>query len=85
MLLKPAGKGEAIQILKLGGAPEFERDREFAACAELCEKIFETLELVAIFLREADSRLDALLPASVQEKALLGSETEVALFPLAIS
>ena len=34
LLLEPIGKREAIQILKLGRAAEFERDRKFAAGAE---------------------------------------------------
>ena len=84
LLLEPVGKREAIQILILCGAAEFERDREFAAGAEFCEEIFEMLKLVAIFLREADGGLEAVLPAAVEEKALLRSETEIALFPLAI-
>ena len=84
LLLEPIGKRETIQVLILGGAAEFERDRELAGGAEFCEKIFETLKLFAVFLREADGRLDAVLPAAVEEEALLRRETEVALFPLAI-
>ena len=84
LLLEPIGKREAVKILKLGRAAEFERNGEFAAGAEFGEEIFEMLELVAIFLREADGGLDAVLPAAVEEKPLLRREAEVALFPLAI-
>src|SRR4029077_9721475 len=65
LLLQPIGKRDTIQFLILGGAAEFERDRELAGCVELCEKIFKTLKLFALFLREADGRLDAVLPTAV--------------------
>src|SRR5260370_15019332 len=84
LLLEPIGKREAVQVLEFGRTAEFERDCEFIAGTEFCEKIFEALKLVAIFLREADGGLKAVLPAAVKEQALLRRETEVALFPLAI-
>src|SRR5580692_3881808 len=84
LLLEPIGKRKTIQILMLCGAAEIERNCEFAAGAEFCEKIFEMLKLVAIFLGEADGGFEAVLPAPVEEKAFLRRETEVALFPLAI-
>src|SRR5580692_486669 len=84
LLLEPIGEREAVQILKLCRAAEFEWDRECAAGAEVCEEIFKVLELVAIFLREADGGFETFLPTAVEEKALLRREAEVALFPLAI-
>ena len=42
------------------------------------------LELVAVLLREDISRFEAVLPAAVNEEALLWREAEIALFPLAV-
>ena len=42
------------------------------------------MKLVAIFFCEPDGGFQAVLPAAVEKKALLRSETEIALFPLAI-
>src|SRR5580658_5860155 len=84
LLLEPIGKREAIQILELRGTAELERDSEFAARTEFCEEILEMLELVAVFLCEANGRLDAILPAAIEEKAFLRREAKSAFVPLAI-
>src|SRR5271170_2179032 len=65
-------------------AAEFERNCELTAGPEFCKKIFEMLKLIAIFLCQAHGRFETVLPASVEEKALLRGETKIALFPLAI-
>ena len=84
LLLEPIRKRKAIQILELRGAAEFERNGKFAGRAEFCEKILEMLKLVAVFLRETDGGLDAVLPAAVEKKPLLRREAEIALIPLAV-
>ena len=67
------------------GAAEFERDGEFAADLRMCgEDFFEALELFAVFWFEADGGFDALLPAAVEEEALLRREAEIALVPDAV-
>src|SRR5215475_7383505 len=63
---------------------QFERDSEFAAFAKIGEKSFQALELIAIFLREADRRLEAFLPAAEKKEALLRREHQRALVPTAI-
>ena len=42
------------------------------------------MKLIAVFRSEANSGLDALLPAAVEKEPLLGCIREVALFPLAV-
>src|SRR5437764_2633990 len=44
----------------------------------------ETAELLTVGSGEADFRLDAFLPASIEKETLLGSKAEVALVPLAV-
>lgn len=63
---------------------ELERNRELAALAKIGEEIFEALELIAVFLRQADGRLDTFLPATEQEKAFLRRKNEIAFFPLVV-
>ena len=84
LLPKPIGERETIQILIFGGAAEFERDCEFAAGAKFGEEIFKMLKLVAVFLREADGGLEAILPATVEEEAFLRGKAEITLVPLAV-
>src|SRR5437764_14043222 len=44
----------------------------------------ETAELLTVSSGEADFRLNAFLPASIEKETLLGSKAEVALVPLAV-
>src|SRR5260370_7298865 len=71
LLAEPIGKRDAVQILKFRREPELERDGERSTLAKFSEKIFQASKLIAVFRREADSALNALLPAAVETQPLL--------------
>jgi hypothetical protein len=71
LLAEPIGKREAVEALKLRREPELKRDGKRSALPKIIEKIFKALKLIAVCLLEAHGRLDAFLPAAVEEKALL--------------
>src|SRR5271154_1208365 len=79
LLVKPVGEGDAIQIGEAARAAEFERDGEIAATSIFREKVFQALELFAIFRFQSDGRLDALLPTAIKKQPLLWRETQIAI------
>src|SRR5215472_764870 len=81
---EPVCERNAVQGFIFRGASKLQGNSKGAAFAELGEQVFEPLKLVAVFLRETDSRLDTILPAAVKKESFLRRKREIALFPLVI-
>jgi len=84
LIAEPVGEGDFVESGGFLCAAEFERDGEFAGFSVGGEDFFEALKLFAIGGLETDRGFNALLPAPVEEEALLRGETKIALVPDAV-
>ena len=62
----------------------FRRDCELPGGPEFARQILELSELLVVPRRQADPRLQSLLPPSMEKEPFLGGEAEVALIPNAV-